>query len=408
MASMDGYMSDGEALQNYYHPQSTGSPFLSGNPIRSSVASSSDRNSGNISEDGYLSEGGASFYARKIQTRIAIEKQKAAEEQRKKLGEVYESKRRPLPGLPDILGQPASTDPNQRSQKLSSPHLTKSSSTGGVSNMLTNGSPQSLQPQQQVYRVVGGRKHVQKSETGIQTDTASALKPSSRNYDWKQAMAHNARVLTNQEKAMDEYLKRQRLAAEQQLHQRYTHQQQKMISTKKMPLTGGMRQSPVPSYTASTPATPTGTRRAHARMNGGQRSESPGRQLVGNSNLPILADNPGLNGKMNTGGSLERYQRQMLQQMKMNHVGDNHSKYNNNAFSDSEYGQMANVVASPGSSRKVYSPAPPSSPTTGKRDGVFGSRSLPKGASTSLNYGLMLDKIQQNDNIGQAKTMMDQ
>ena len=35
--------------------------------------------------------------------------------------------------------------------------------------------------------------------------------------DWKQAMAHNARVLTSQEKAMDEYLKRQRLAAEQQL-----------------------------------------------------------------------------------------------------------------------------------------------------------------------------------------------
>ena len=149
---MDGYMSDGEALQKYYQPQSTASTFISGNPIRCSGASSSDRNSGNISEDGYLSEGGASFYARKIQTRIAIEKQKAAEEQRKKLGDVYESKRRPLPGLPDILGQPNIAESNQRSQKLSSPHLTKSSSTGGVSNMLTNGSPQSLQ-QQQIYRV---------------------------------------------------------------------------------------------------------------------------------------------------------------------------------------------------------------------------------------------------------------
>jgi hypothetical protein len=38
-----------------------------------------------IQEDGYYSEGGSSFYARKIQTRIALEKQKTAEEQRKKL-----------------------------------------------------------------------------------------------------------------------------------------------------------------------------------------------------------------------------------------------------------------------------------------------------------------------------------
>ena len=44
-----------------------------------------------------MSEGGASFYARKIQTRIAMEKQKAAEEQRQKLNG------RPLPGLPDVL-----------------------------------------------------------------------------------------------------------------------------------------------------------------------------------------------------------------------------------------------------------------------------------------------------------------
>ena len=36
-------------------------------------------------EDGYYSEGGSSFYARKIQSRIAMEKQKTAEEQRKKL-----------------------------------------------------------------------------------------------------------------------------------------------------------------------------------------------------------------------------------------------------------------------------------------------------------------------------------
>ena len=36
-------------------------------------------------DDGYLSEGGASFYARKIQSRIALEKQKEVEEQRNRL-----------------------------------------------------------------------------------------------------------------------------------------------------------------------------------------------------------------------------------------------------------------------------------------------------------------------------------
>ena len=38
-----------------------------------------------LQEDGYYSEGGSSVYARKIQTRIALEKQKTAEEQRRKL-----------------------------------------------------------------------------------------------------------------------------------------------------------------------------------------------------------------------------------------------------------------------------------------------------------------------------------
>jgi neuron navigator 2 len=79
--------------------------------------------------------------------------------------------------------------------------------------------------------------------------------------------------------------------------------------------------------------------------------------------------------------------------------------------SDSEYGQY---MGSPGSCRKSYSQSPTPTPTaaaaaaaaatttivnnggqTGQqRDGVFGSRSLPKGAS-SLNYGLMIDRIQQ-------------
>jgi hypothetical protein len=42
-----------------------------------------------VQEDGYYSEGGSSFYARKIQSRIALEKQKTAEEQRKKLASLF-------------------------------------------------------------------------------------------------------------------------------------------------------------------------------------------------------------------------------------------------------------------------------------------------------------------------------
>ena len=36
-----------------------------------------------------------------------------------------------------------------------------------------------------------------------------------------QAMAYNAKVLSSQEKAMDEYLRRQRANAEQHIHQMY-------------------------------------------------------------------------------------------------------------------------------------------------------------------------------------------
>ena len=64
---MDGYMSDrGEAfrLSGYSFDQHPPPPHR----LMSSGTT------GN--EDGYLSEGGASLYARKIQTRIAIEKQK--------------------------------------------------------------------------------------------------------------------------------------------------------------------------------------------------------------------------------------------------------------------------------------------------------------------------------------------
>ena len=102
-------------------------------------------------DDGYLSEGGASFYAKKIQNRIAIEKQKTVEEQNRKLEEF--SSKRPLPGLPDVLGN--------------------SEMTGGG-----NSNP--------IYRVVGGRNKP-KSEAGMQTESNMTIKQSvQEHYDWKQ------------------------------------------------------------------------------------------------------------------------------------------------------------------------------------------------------------------------------
>ena len=109
-----------------------------------------------------------------------------------------------------------------------------------------------------------------------------------------QAMAYNAKVLSSQEKAMDEYLRRQRANAEQHIHQMY-HQSPYMdprhraIGTKedgrgfvrlqepgatsssvaKMPLTGV-----IPS---STPATPTGRRR---NPHPNTRNGSPSRYAI--------------------------------------------------------------------------------------------------------------------------------
>ena len=77
-----------------------------------------------------------------------------------------------------------------------------------------------------IYRVVNSRnRNVPKSEAAMQTEAGSAINLQQQQQrgrqiqtaaavDWKQAMAHNARVLSSQEKAMDEYLKRQRAAAE--------------------------------------------------------------------------------------------------------------------------------------------------------------------------------------------------
>ncbi len=150
-AIVDGYMSDGDALG-----------INPGNQLGQNSQKSPPHSNSSV-DDGYLSEGGASFYARKIQTRIALEKQKTAEEQRKKLDEVYDkATRRPLPGLPDVLS-------GGNSDKMQMP---TGAGSGG-----------------QIYRVVGGRKHVQKSEAGMQTEAGAGLKQSVQDhYDWKEVI----------------------------------------------------------------------------------------------------------------------------------------------------------------------------------------------------------------------------
>ena len=108
-------------------------------------------------------------------------------------------------------------------------------------------------------------------------------------------MAYNAKVLSSQEKAMDEYLRRQRANAEQHIHQMYQSPYSAaeaarhraaagVLGTKeaasggfvrlqeptaKMPLTGV-----IPS---STPATPTGRRRNLPQSN--HRNGSPSRYV---------------------------------------------------------------------------------------------------------------------------------
>ena len=87
-----------------------------------------------------------------------------------------------MAGLPDVLGA-----------------VTNGTSDGLGSKMYGNTNAN------QIYRVVGGRKHVQKSEAGMQTDTASAAsasgnsnsikQPVQEHYDWKQVRIVNHTLL---------------------------------------------------------------------------------------------------------------------------------------------------------------------------------------------------------------------
>ena len=307
-----------------------------------------------------MSEGGASFYARKIQSRIAIEKQKTQEEQRQKFDGC--GGRRPLPGLPDVLGA-------KQQQQL---HPESGSS---------NSSAMQQQQPQQIYRVVGGRKHVQKAEMGMQTDTNSAINGGQKQqqpFDWKKAMAHNARVLSSQEKAMDEYLRRQRAAAEQHIQ----------AANRMMVVDhGGMTSASVPTTPSqvrrvpncNNPASsPSSQQQQQHYLQQRHHSSLESHKAAANAAAAILS--------AQQGGSLERAKLKVAQ----------HQQAVADAYSDSEYGRL---LGSPMSSRRASNghsntPSPTPSANGGKRDPVFGSRSLPKGTS-SLNYGLMLDRIQQ-------------
>ena len=220
-----------------------------------------------------------------------------------------------------------------------------------------------------IYRVVNNRnRNVAKSEAAMQTETvnaagrqiqtASTAAGPAAAVDWKQAMAHNARVLSSQEKAMDEYLKRQRAAAEQHIAA------------------------------------------ANSQLQIQQRHQTPEQHQPrmnfirgGSLEKQFVADGRGLrSNRESRGGSLER---------KFTAAG---------GWSDSEYGRMLgspmasrrNNNSNAGSSNSGSSPNSPNSPACGKRDPAFGSRSLPKGTS-SLNYGLMLDKLQQKRQLRQQQ-----
>lgn len=357
-------------------------------------------------DDGYLSEGGASFYARKIQSRIALEKQKTVEEQRQKFS-------RPLPGLPEVLS--ANSPGNMKPQ-----HST------------INGQ------QESIYRVVGNRNKP-KSETGIQTETASAVKHNNQQnghyVDWKQAMAHNARVLSSQEKAMDEYLRRQRAAAEQHIQQANHHlsRQRPLVGTREDGR-GASNYAPSSGF-QSVPGTPSETRkarhpktssplpnsvgtggpsshyyqqqqqheqqqqqqhsksRAHSSLTEGvghyfMGSNARGNGMGPNGHHRQQQHHPHLFSNMRNGGSLERKPK----------GGQDHQAFygGTTCSSDSEYGRL---LSTPMANRKSSVPSHGTNNTSPsgslRRDPAFGSKSLPKGTSASLNYGLMLERIQQ-------------
>jgi len=270
-------------------------------------------------EDGYASEGGAEIYAKRFEQRAAYERQREeAELRHKQYLEMAGSKHQPLP---QVLGR--------------------------------QGAAQWNQGPEQVYKVVGGRRNVQKSDSGMQTDVdslnagkmaANASKMSAGRHgklvlsgreekeQWRAAMERSKRVLTSQEQAMEEYLRRQRKEAEKHIKNSPMLGRRRMAEMKTIP---GRHQGGI----VSMPGTPTGSRRSVTRHK-------------------VVQD------QGERGGSLERQARHKLSLQEPRAVYE--------AASDSEYIQANFRSGSPKEN----------------------SRSLPKGTS-ALNYGLLMGQIQQ-------------
>ena len=150
-------------------------------------------------------------------------------------------------------------------------------------------------------------------------------------------MERSKRVLSSQEQAMEEYLRRQRKEAEKHIRN------SPMMGRKNLVDTYPGRQGGI----VSMPGTPVGSRRSGSRSRG------------------LVLQEPESDKRLSRGGSLERQTHKLsLQEPRVGAAYD--------AVSDSEYIQ-GNFRSSPAKEN---------------------SRSLPKGTS-SLNYGLLMGQIQQ-------------
>ena len=154
---------------------------------------------------------------------------------------------------------------------------------------------------------------------------------------WRAAMERSKRVLTSQEQAMEQYLRRQRKEAEK-------HIRNSPLLTRR----GGADTHPGrQGGIASMPGTPTGSRRGNAARQRG-----------------VVLKEPVASGRSSRAGSLERQAGKPVVQNPRTGTAD--------TVSDSEY------------MKGTFRPSP----------GKDNSRSLPKGTS-ALNYGLLMGQIQQ-------------
>ena len=192
-------------------------------------------------------------------------------------------------------------------------------------------------------------------------------------------MEHNKNVLTSQEQAMKEYLKRQQKEAE-----KHIKQYSPAMARKHSLLMGNPSVRNLPQHygAMSMPGTPVGLR----RQNFHNKESTPLKGRKDHPNGDIYSPYNERSNKFIRGGSLERNTRTSVMNMKewqMNAMNEN--------FSDSEY--MKNTHGHPAN---VGHRSP--------KERRNNSKSLPKGTS-ALNYGLLLGQIQQKRHIRQNKSI---